>query len=65
MDLFIAEFRFAKNFWFELELHEFLNAFALDQDLRPFLVNRDTQLVFLRKKNRPLFWRKLESEFLE
>src|SRR5436189_4112916 len=50
MNLFVAELCFLKNLRFQLELDKFLQPFALQQDFRAFLVNRDAELVFLGEK---------------
>src|SRR6266446_5613821 len=62
---FVTQFGFTKNFRLELELHKFLYAFALHQNLRPLLVNRDAQLVLLCEEKRVLLWRELKTEFIE
>src|ERR1035437_5532992 len=51
MDFLIAQFRFPQNLRLQLELHEFFDAFPLHQNLWPFFVNGDTELILFRKKN--------------
>src|SRR3954447_3908455 len=63
--LLIAELRFAQNFWLELELYELLDAFSLEQKLRPFLVDGRAELVLLREKERVGFRRECEAGLLE
>src|SRR6266404_6119987 len=65
MNFFVAKLRFAQNPWFELKLHKFFHSFALDQGFWSLLVNCDAEFVFLGEKERVLFWRKFEPEFLE
>jgi len=65
MHFFVAQFRFAENFWLQLKLHELLHAPALHKHLRPFLVNRHAQPVLLRKKKRVFLWRELEPDYFE
>src|ERR1044072_5077914 len=52
MHLLVAELRLLKNLGLELELNELLDPLALQQDLWPFLINRDAQFVFLREEER-------------
>src|SRR4029077_14267182 len=65
MNFFVAKLRFAQNPWFELKLHKFFHSFALDQGFWSLLVNCDAEFVFSGEKERVLFWRKFEPEFLE
>ena len=37
---FIAQLRFAEDFWFKLKLHELFHALALRKHLWPFFINR-------------------------
>src|SRR4029077_16281165 len=65
MHFFVAQLRFAENLRLQLKLHEFLQAFSLDEHLWSFLVNRHAQFVLLSEKNRPFLRRELEAEFFE
>ena len=65
MHFFVAEFCFAQNLRLELELHEFLDAFSLQQDFRALLVNGHAQFVFLREENRVRLRRKLKTKLIE
>ena len=63
--LFVAQHCFAKDLRLQLKLDKLLHAPALHEDLGPFLVNRDAQLVLLCEKNRPLLRHELESKLRE
>ena len=65
MNFLITQLRFAQNLRLQFKLHELFDAPALHQHLRSLLVNRHAQLFLLRKKNRPLFRRKVEPQLME
>src|SRR6059036_1724860 len=62
---FVAKLRFTQNFWFQLELHKFFHALALNEHLWPFLVNRHAQFIFLTKEKRVLLRGKFETQFVQ
>ncbi len=65
MNLFIAELCLPENFRLQLELDELLDSLALQQNLRPLLVDGDAEFVFLREKERVRLRREVETEFLQ
>src|SRR5207245_11297880 len=65
MHFFVTKFGLAQNLRFQLELHELLHAFTLDENLWSFLVNRGAQFILLSGKKRVLLWRKFEPKFIE
>ena len=65
IDFLVTEFGLAQNLRLKLELHKLLHPLALHEHFRAFFVNRDAELVFLRKKKRVLFWRKFKTELMQ
>src|SRR4029077_14697593 len=63
--LFIAQFCFAKDFRFQLELDELFYSPALNQNFGSLFINRDRQLVLLSKKDGVRLGGELEAELLE
>ena len=50
MHLLVAQMSLSQNFRFENKLYKLLNTFPLNNNLGPFLINRDGSFLALRKK---------------
>ena len=50
MDFLIPELRFTEHLWLKHECDKLLNAFPLDDSLRPLFINGKIELIFARRK---------------